>query len=455
MGNADDGSVGRSASERALTWGLGGAFALSVLAQTACALGSANLYLQDLPEWVYQSVLTARYLAGDPAVAAAYRLAPYPIPNSLFQLLHAALAVPLGPTGATKAILVLYTAGFLGLAGWATARFGAEERVERTILAAKLVFFGASFWLGNLNFQLGLLLLATYAVLEQREGRGRAGWTLLFGGVIFFAHAIVFGLFGLYVLVRAWQRREWAPLLATVPAGLLMLWYMYGRAHDPSGFAKGRMGLMLTANAGPVHYLLAKGSHFVKAGPFVNLRLADNGAFLPVALYVGGVLLSIACLVALGAGFLARWRQQSGWRYAVLFAMAAGLLLPPNMLGVYSIDTRMFTMGLLAVFLFCELPRAALRLSAFICLVLSLHANLWMLEHLRFRPGTPVVKHEVLNAGGFRQNVREQFYFSVSPFAHVDAYDAVDQGRLQPLYFDTATLTNRAGPAAAPPPSDP
>ena len=120
--------------------------------------------LQDYGAWTYQGYVFNRLLAsaGAPAI-----IKPWPVPNSISQVLLAMLGVGLSPIAAAKTLIAGYLLGSTVV--MAIASRGNDGRIDgaKLLLLLCLGVVHAPFWIGEINYQIGLLLFVTYVLLRR------------------------------------------------------------------------------------------------------------------------------------------------------------------------------------------------------------------------------------------------------------------------------------------------
>jgi|GEM_PF-4596633 len=358
-------------------------------------LTASQVYLLDLPMWVYEgAALRAKVLGEAAGAAALYPLKPYPVPNSASQVLLALLVGLLGAVGAGKAVAV----GVLALGLWAVyrmcVRLHGPEGVVRALVLAATVIVSASYWNGYLNFQLGLAVLALYGAVRARDGlaaRPSAPVTAAFGVVLFFCHSVPFLAFALGAGLEALGRRDARLVGALMPAALLSVAYVVGRAGGEAGVTEPFPDL-----ATAVAY---KGYTVLKLGPFVHFLQPDgsgtlDGAPLAYAALAGGAALVVAVLGALllrgawrlraeaRAGDSAGEASEARARLAVV-GLALGLALlalpiPPVWLSVVNLGERLLAVALLLLLAVVPMPRRALAALALATVPFLAHDAAWL-----------------------------------------------------------------------------
>ena len=376
-----------------------GAYLVASALLVGLLLTASQVYLLDLPMWVYEgAALRAKVLGEAAGAAALYPLKPYPVPNSASQVLLALLVGPLGAAGAGKAVAV----GVLALGLWAVyrlcVRLHGPEGVFRALVLAATVVVSASYWNGYLNFQLGLAVLALYGAVRARDGlaaRPSAPVTAVFGVVLFFCHSVPFLAFALGAGLEALGRRDARLVGALTPAALLSVAYVVGRAGGEAGVTEPFPDL-----ATAVAY---KGYTVLKLGPFVHFLRPDgsgtlDGAPLAYAALAGGAALFVAVLGGLllrgawrlgadvradvRAGDAAGGASEARARLAVV-GLALGLALlalpiPPVWLSVVNLGERLLSVALLLLVAVVPMPRRALAALALAMVPFLAHDAAWL-----------------------------------------------------------------------------
>lgn len=335
--------------------------------------------LQDYPEWAYQGQLLARLFQGLPI--GEVRLADKPIPNSSVQLLLGLLSVVLSPALAARLFLLALIGASVAMALALGRQFQPRAPWAFAALLLVVVFLNAAFWNGYANFQLGMLILGGWFLLDEAR-RGRAGVILLFSLALFFTHAMVFAAFGILLGITAvLEGRMRATVLGLLPAAGLTAWYVL--AGIGGGGEEGRsLGSL-------VSFLAYKIYTFAKLGPYHNFVFAEggDGALRPL-LHWGGVAVNIlfaAGLVlamllglrdAIRAGRLARAPLA-----AAALLLAAFAVLPDLVQNVVNPGERLMLPALLMLLLILPLPPWLVRTLGLGGLVLA--ANILLLVTTR------------------------------------------------------------------------
>lgn len=230
--------------------------------------------LHDLLEWMYQAWIVNQLLLGDLETQAKYVFVAYPVPNSLSQISIAIMSFIVSPILATKIWLGMYLALVAFVANKLWQRTADATQV---LLIVVLIFLGPGFWNGYINNQFALVLFALYFVGYTQDFTKTKFKTLLFSILIFSAHAVVFAVFFLMVVMPVLLskehslRQKFNSLLPMLPASLLMSWYTLVRLFSYEAGSSTAMGLL--------NWIQYKVYTIAKQGPFHNFIL-DSGESL-------------------------------------------------------------------------------------------------------------------------------------------------------------------------------
>lgn len=313
---------------------------------------------QDFGEGIYQARILSDLLSGDHS--AHTRIAPYPAPLALPQLLLAACVAVTGPVAGGVAFLILY-----GLTGaWAIQQLVRRYQLAcgpAALLLTGLVLLGSGFWNGFIGTQWGLVLLMVYLSLERRVA---VSWqaVLGFGLVSFFTHGLTFAIWGLAALSIAVAERRLARFLAALaPSAALVVWYLVSsREASRADWSSG----------GLTEWVFYKGYTVSKLGSYRNLvvRSSSDHDVAP-ALYWMGVASNALVAVVLGAAFC--WLIVRGWNYswaahAPLVVAAAGMLLvvlatPGFLAGIVNPGERVLSAAMVLVVVLLTGPQSPRR----------------------------------------------------------------------------------------------
>lgn len=317
--------------------------------------------LQDFLEWAYQGKLLALLVTG--ADLGSIRIAPYPVPNSMTQVIMGLLSLVLP----ARLAALVFLLGFLAAASW-VAR--ALARRYQPLVAGPLslvllvsIFVAAPFWSGYSNYVFSLLLFGIFLLIPRERWTG-VSTVLVFSVAIFFTHLTTFASFLLLVGVNAMVRRRiWPVLLGVLPSVLLACWYYValdrGRLDPGVPLVGQAQGNILADLAKFVAY---KVYTFAKVGPYHNFVFAAGGdVVVRPAIYWAGVLLNCAyALVLMLMLVLGGWdavRRKSVTVVPVIAGILMALvflLMPPGRL-VANTGERFMYPALLLLLLFLPL----------------------------------------------------------------------------------------------------
>lgn len=184
-------------------------------------------YLHDFAEWMYQGQIIKNFIV-DPAAVSRFTLATYPVPNSLASALLAGLSFVFAPIWAGKVFLMLMLAGWYLVIALFTRRFVEKQwRTAATLVLYVSTALATFFWYGFISYQLALLFLTWFFACYREDTS--ASVIAAFAVVIFFSHAIIFLVFGLFLGVRLLLKWNWSVVMALLPAAFLSLWFLVGR----------------------------------------------------------------------------------------------------------------------------------------------------------------------------------------------------------------------------------
>jgi len=246
--------------------------ALIVLTSFAIIIGRAP-YLHDFAEWLYQGQIV-KNLVIDSASVAGFTMAPYPVPNSLVTSLLAGLGLVFAPLWAGKIFLVLMLLVWYGSIRLFTRRFvEAQWCAATTLLLYSCFTLATFFWYGFMSYQLALIFL-TWFFATYRENTS-SPVIAAFGLAIFFSHAIIFLVFGLFLGIRLLLKWNWAVVLGLLPSTGCSLWFLVGRYVAQVEPQK------IDANWNSLsEILIYKAGYPAMLGPFKNFILPDGSSLL-------------------------------------------------------------------------------------------------------------------------------------------------------------------------------
>jgi hypothetical protein len=412
--------------------------------------------LQDFAEWAYQGALLARLAAAFPGglPGAEVWLVAHPVPNSLAQALLGLLSLLLPATLAARVFLL----GLLG-AGLAVALALARQHQPKAagafaVVLLVSVFCNATFWNGYVNYQLALLLSASWFLLPPAR-RAEAGPILGFGLAIFFSHAAVFAAFGVLVGVRGLLRRRLgAAVLGLGPVVLLGVWYALAGTGEPAEPAAEVGGLGA--------FLAYKAYTLTKLGPYHNFVFAGGGdETLRPALYWAGAVVNLLYAGGLGVMLgIGLWRGSRDRALsatpvlAALLLLAGFLALPRMAQHVINPGERLLIPGLLLLLLAVPLPAMALRPLAALG-GLALAANLLVLAAPDDRWTRPVHFRDMAATGGAWALFRHRPTSFACKWEELRHSEVTGEAPRLPISFRTSLLETAAAPFDCPVPDRP
>lgn len=184
-------------------------------------------YMHDFAEWVYQAQIIKQMMV-DPDAVSAFTLASYPVPNSLASIILTGLSFIFTPLWVGKVFLILMLSAWYVVIGQFTKRFvEAQWRDPATLVMYASIALATFFWYGFVSYQLALLLLTWFFSIYKEDSK--APLIAMFAVAIFFSHATIFLIFGLFLNVGLLLRWNWSVVVGLAPATLLSLWFLAGR----------------------------------------------------------------------------------------------------------------------------------------------------------------------------------------------------------------------------------
>ena len=268
---------------------------LLVALTTLAIISGEAPYLHDFAEWLYQGQIVKSFVV-DPASVSAFTLAPYPVPNSLVTALLAGLSFVLPPLWAGKVFLILMLLAWYGVIRLFTRRFVEMHwRSAATLVLYCCFALATFFWYGFMSYQLALIFLTWFFATYREE---TASWVIAaFGLAIFFSHAIVFLVYGLFLGVSLLLRWDNRVVLGLLPATACSLWFLVGRYIanvEPQSIDATWNGLQ--------EAILYKAGYPAMLGPFKNFILVDGSSLLEnhAWVYWPGFFINFAVVAILG-----------------------------------------------------------------------------------------------------------------------------------------------------------
>jgi hypothetical protein len=412
------------------------------------------VYLQDLPEWVYQSSLMAAKLA-DPTSVTSVELRWLPIPNGLFVWLLAGIGQVTGFVTATKILVGLYVVACLYVCQLILRHFDPRGYGWKTLLAVPVFVLSSSFLNGYLSYQLGFLFLLAFVYLAVC--RERIAWwqALLLGLGTYFSHATMFlVLLMLAALLLARKRLTTHAALALTPGVALLVWYaamtLFAQPTD-------KVEVPNEFYASAKEMAMHKGYTLAKQGPYQGFLLPNGRSYMEEAgwFYKAGsainVLVAVALLLTFG-WLLMRGRRSEGFGagHATLLAVATivatlYLVLPPALLQVVNIGERFVVPGLFFVLALAPLNPRLGAIAAWVCLAVSLPCVSFFLrasELERLPPPNGGLTKEERDDPEAQYRLTSQRLFNRRPYQFVDRYEWTRGPEDNPVGFQTGFLKN-------------
>lgn len=278
-------------------------------------------WFHDFAEWLFQSKILALKLTQGELVEH-YRLAFYPVPNSLAIFILAGLCLFLDPLVAGKVYLILQILLWVWVLDRLVHRFvPAVSRGSIFLVTIAILAFSSFFWYGFISYQLALWLLVVYLL---RYDRGmRPAENALFGILLFLSHAMIALVWGIIILADALRHARASPregrtrsielIRHSVPlalAVLLAVWYIVGRFSSPMADIQANAQM-----SGLLESIIYKIGYPLMLGGFRNILQNDGQAVFeswPV-IYLIGAASNLALVLMLATwGLLVLWETSFG-----------------------------------------------------------------------------------------------------------------------------------------------
>ncbi len=241
---------------------------LALLLAAGLCLTAPILPLQNFNESIYQGALFKDILSGHPG---GFALRPWPTPEVFVQFLLGLSMFVLPPLLAGRLLVTAYILAFAVLS-WRLCRRpdgGTDHAVFA--LMVPVAILNADFWDGDLNFQIGLMLLALHLLLT-RTAEWRWWQEALFAVLMFFVHPLTLAMLALHIGWSAAQRHGLVRgtlrvIAAVLPALVLLAWH--SRAVPDDGGAQPGRGLAAA--------LAHKATVLAGYGPYQNMAFGGQG----------------------------------------------------------------------------------------------------------------------------------------------------------------------------------
>ena len=248
-------------------------------------------------------------------------------------------------------VIKLFTRRFIEM-NWRTA----------TTLVLYCCFALATFfWYGFMSYQLALIFLTWFFATYREDSRSPV--IAAFGLAIFFSHAIVFLVFGLFLGVRLLLRWENRIVLGLLPATACSLWFISGR------YIANVQPQRINANwNGLQEALIYKAGYPAMLGPFKNFILVDGSSLLEnhAWIYWPGFIINFAVVATLGILVLyVLWNYvnnkqaisgeapllRASWAISMLLIIAFYFVAPYHFFGLVNAGGRVLIPLLLMAFM--------------------------------------------------------------------------------------------------------
>jgi hypothetical protein len=428
---------------------------LLVAAPILALLIGRYVWLQDLPDWIYQGTIAhAKLFSGQALPQFGWK--PYPVPNTLLTVELALMQLVVSPVTAAKLAVAITIAGFGWVLPRATGIYDPDRRYLRALIAFPMIALSSAFWNGFIAYQTGALLLLVYLVLDVSRPAS-ALRTVYFGVLIFLSHGVTFMAFLGLAAVRAVVARSPRLLVGVIPSLLLATWYWLGVRFTGGRWEEFTLPPPL-AHPSAVQLVAWKAYSAFKLGPFQNFILADGRSFLEsqpaiyyalVACNIGFISLLVLLGLRMGRVAGSDPARRSAWLYGCLI-FAAYLPLPFSTFHVVNLGERLLFLGLVAWVVSAPLPRAALVLLLGVSLIATAY-DVRFLNYSRSQGIPEKFEENPPDTGGdFMQRSLSHTrlrYFSHKLFWNGRFYQYIEARDFAAPCFMTGILTNRAAPS--------
>jgi hypothetical protein len=419
-------------------------------------------YLHDFAEWLYQGQIVKNAVI-DPVSVSQFTLAMYPVPNSLVTVLLAGLSLLFPPLWAGKVFLILMILGWAGVIRLFARRFvDVQWRGATTLVLFTSTALATFFWYGFTSYQLALLLL-TWFFARYREDTN-AFVIAAFAMGIFFAHAMIFLVFGLFLGVRLLLKWNHGVVLGLLPATACSLWFLMGRY-----IAKVEPQTIDANWSGLREALIYKAGYPAMLGPFKNFLLPDGSSLLEnqAWIYWPGFIVNFVVVAVLGILVLAvLWNYlkketsdhaetsllRSAWAISMLLLIVFYLFAPYHFFGLVNAGGRVLIPLVLMAFMLGEgrtrpFVRAVVWPVAVFALITT-GSYFYLMLQTRASDFSPHMTSAVkISASDSVLDFNEQLYaatrykyFNYRVFAFARRFDQIESGHYHGLTFRHAML---------------
>jgi hypothetical protein len=285
------------------------------------------LPLYDYPIWLYVVKIMQGLSHGSPLYSSAFEYVVGPVPNLAFVGMLWAISDIVSIEVAGKALLTFCVVAFPWSWWWSSRRI-ADAETPWAYLGFPFAL-NVFFW-GRLGYLIAfILLLPALGLLLPRVDRFNR-WGLVALGLVtlffFFLHGVVFVVWSMVLAVILLRSREkWKAVVAAsvlAPALLCGLWYVT-TLNGATWLVMPSWGVSVILRSGLKPLML-----FIK-----SYGIASPG---PVSLYnILWLALLLLCVLAYVVEHRWRVREGASWLVVCACAVACGVALPLNTLGVY------------------------------------------------------------------------------------------------------------------------
>ena len=205
-----------STRKRAWEWVFVGALCCYGLVLGGWLLRQPMPPLQDYLEWVYQGWIGARLALHDARVTQSFQFVRVPVPNELSQFVLGLMELVVRPVAAARVFVVGLLLGSMVICWKAAKRLSPEHFGAIFVVLFFCFFANTNFWNGYINYQLSMMLLLAFLLMQERLN---AVWVGVFGTALFFCHASTFLAFVLLGRVHCGAGQEQAVMDSGAGAG--------------------------------------------------------------------------------------------------------------------------------------------------------------------------------------------------------------------------------------------